>query len=401
VHSFIALAAIVLCAATASASAQDAANGKKLYQGQPSASFPGGSAGCNTCHNVNDTANPMNVLFRGAANDAGLIDFAINTNPDSAPDMRPLFGPAGLYPLSADDEADIAAYIDSVVNPGGGGPMFTASPASKNFGTVAVGAQSAVTTFTIAVSGASGTLSSVASSNNAEFLLAGGTCLATPAEVAPNASCTVDVVFAPGISGTRSGTLSIIGNGTPNPLTIALSGSGTGGAGGPGTKVTVYEYYNATLDHYFITPAIPPSLIEYQLLGKPPFQDWQPTGLSFNAYAPANAPAGTVGVCRFFNDHFLGVSTHFYAPHGLGCEATISQFPDWTLEDPQLFYASLPDIAGNCPSGNVPVYRLFNNGMGGAPNHRFTTNPTVRQQMIAKGYAPEGYGIGVGWCAPQ
>ncbi|HEY7902792.1 MAG TPA: choice-of-anchor D domain-containing protein [Casimicrobiaceae bacterium] len=505
VRSFIALAAIVLCAATTGASAQDAANGKKLYLGQPSASFAGGSAGCNTCHNVNDTTNPMNVLFRGAANDAGLIDFAINTNPDSAPDMRPLFGPVGLYPLSADDEADIAAYIDSVVNPGGGGPVFAASPASKNFGTVAVGTQSAVTTFTIAVSGASGTLSSVASSNNAEFLLAGGTCLATPANVAQNASCTVDVVFAPGVAGARAGTLSIIGNGTPNPLTIALSGTGgasappqgnlagpgpvafaaqalftqsapktltlrnagslavsvtalassnpsefpllsstcgivapgatctasiafapaaagartatlavtndgvtnplvialsgtgTGGTSSGGTKVTVYEYYNATLNHYFITS----NAGEIQLLGKPPFEAWQPTGLSFAAWAPSAAPAGTVGVCRFFNDHFLGVSTHFYAPHGLGCESTISQFPDWTLEDPQLFYASLPDIAGNCSSGNVPVYRLFNNGMGGAPNHRFTTDPTVRQQMIAKGYAPEGYGIGVGWCAPQ
>jgi hypothetical protein len=39
--------------------------------------------------------------------------------------------------------------------------------------------------------------------------------------------------------------------------------------------------------------------------------------------------------------------------------------------------------------------------MGGAPNHRFTTDPTVRAQMLAQGYAPEGYGIGVGWCAPQ
>ena len=178
---------------------------------------------------------------------------------------------------------------------------------------------------------------------------------------------------------------------------MQLSGTGAGGATGGGTKVVVMEYYNASLGHYFITS----NAGEIGLLGKPPFDAWQPTGLSFNAYAPVNAPPGTVGVCRFFNDHFLGVSTHFYAPHGLGCEQTIAGFPDWTLEDPQLFYAALPDIAGNCPSGQVPVYRLFNNGMGGAPNHRFTTDPTVRAQMLAKGYSPEGYGIGVGWCAPQ
>ena len=233
-HPSIAIAAIAFCVATTGALAQSTANGKKLYQGQPSASFPGGSAGCNTCHNVNDTTSPMNVLFRGAANDAGLIDFAINTNPDSAPDMRPLFGPAGLYPLSADDEADIAAYIDSVVNPGGGGgagPAFAASPTSKSFGTVAVGAQSAAATFTIRVSGAAGTLTSVASSNNVEFLLAGGTCLAIPANVAQNGSCTVDVVFAPVLAGARTGTVTMLDNGTPNPLTIAVSG--TGGAGAP------------------------------------------------------------------------------------------------------------------------------------------------------------------------
>jgi hypothetical protein len=60
----------------------------------------------------------------------------------------------------------------------------------------------------------------------------------------------------------------------------------------------------------------------------------------------------------------------------------------------------LPNADGTCPAGTIPVYRMFNNGMGGAPNHRFTTDLTVRQQMIDAGYTPEGAGIGVGWCAP-
>lgn len=162
-------------------------------------------------------------------------------------------------------------------------------------------------------------------------------------------------------------------------------------------RVSVVEYYNATLHHYFITP----NTVEIGLLGKPPFDAWQPTGLSFLAYPPTSAPSGSVGVCRFFNDHFPGVSTHFYAPHGLGCEQVLASFPDWTLEDAQLFYARLPDGNGTCPAGQIPVYRLYNNGMGGAPNHRFTISASVRQQMIANGYSPEGAGIGVGWCAPQ
>jgi len=51
-----------------------------------------------------------------------------------------------------------------------------------------------------------------------------------------------------------------------------------------------------------------------------------------------------------------------------------------------------------CASG-APVYRLYNNGHGGAPNHRYTTNTAVRAQMLAQGWIPEGYGaLGVMMC---
>jgi len=491
-----ALAAMLL--APCAAATDNVANGNKL--------FNNGAAPCTQCHNLKSPKTDADFAIRGAANDPDLIAFAINTNPDSVGEMRPLYGDGMPFELSDSDLSDLAAYIGSVVNPGGGGSAtFSGSPSSFDFGTVGVNAQSATKSFTIKVIGAAGSISSVSSSNNVEFLLAGGTCLATPVSLAQNGTCSLQVIFAPGVGGMRSSTITLVDNGAPNPLSISvsgtggasapaqgnltgpgsavfasqvlftqsapktltfrnngtlpvsvvalsssnpaefpllgsscgvvaagatctasvafdpsasgaraatltiandgttnplsvqLSGTGAGGSTGGGTKVVVMEYYNASLGHYFITS----NTDEIKLLGKPPFDAWQPTGLSFSAYAPANAPTGTVGVCRFFNDHFLGVSTHFYAPHGLGCEQTITAFPDWTLEDPQLFYASLPDIAGNCPSGQIPVYRLFNNGMGGAPNHRFTTDPAVRSQMMAKGYSPEGYGVGVGWCAPQ
>jgi hypothetical protein len=60
----------------------------------------------------------------------------------------------------------------------------------------------------------------------------------------------------------------------------------------------------------------------------------------------------------------------------------------------------IPEANGNCPSGTIPVYRLYNNGQGGAPNHRFTTSDQTRVQMLANGYSAEGAGIGVGMCAP-
>ena len=172
-----------------------------------------------------------------------------------------------------------------------------------------------------------------------------------------------------------------------------------GGPGGPAT-VNVVEYHHAAFDHYFITPiAVEQALLDAHA---PPFQDWSRTGFSFNAYVNAGAPADSAAICRFFNDHFAPKSSHFYAPKGSVCEDTLRLFPDWGLEDDKLFNTMLPDAnTGACPAGTIPVYRMFNNGMGGAPNHRFVTSLAERQTMVNQGWVPEGAGIGVGMCVPS
>jgi hypothetical protein len=182
----------------------------------------------------------------------------------------------------------------------------------------------------------------------------------------------------------------------PNLATNFAGATATVAAGPP--MVTVVEYHHAVFDHYFITPV--PDEIALLDAHAPPFQDWSRTGFSFNAYVKTGAPAGANAICRFFNDHFAPKSSHFYAPHGLGCEATLAQFPDWRLEDDNLFDAMLPDATGACPAGTIPVYRMYNQGMGGAPNHRFVTSLTERQKMIDQGFVAEGAGIGVGMCVP-
>ena len=263
-----------------------------------------------------------------------------------------------------------------------------------NFASQAVGTTSAPNSVTISnIGGSAVNVSSVSSSNSSEFTVASNSCTTVNA----GSSCAVGVTFTPGATGTRSGSISVVSNGTGSPQAIGVSGTGTSG-GSPAT-VTVVEYYNAALDHFFITPvAAEVSLLDTK---SAPFQDWSRTGFSFNSYANATAPAASVAICRFFNDSFAPKSSHFYAPHGLGCEATIASFPDWRLEDDKLFNEMLPDGSGNCPAGTIPVYRLYNNGMGGAPNHRFVTSLAERQKMINKGYVAEGNGIGVGMCAPQ
>lgn len=166
----------------------------------------------------------------------------------------------------------------------------------------------------------------------------------------------------------------------------------------PPTTVTVIEYRHASFDHYFITPVA----AEIALLDAhaPPFQDWSRTGQSFKVYVNALAPAGSVAICRFFNDTFAPKSSHFYGPRGGSCDVTIALFPGWKLEDDKLFNAMLSDMAGACPMGTIPVFRFYNNGVGGAPNHRFVASQTERQNMINQGWTPEGNGIGVETCVP-
>ena len=184
---------------------------------------------------------------------------------------------------------------------------------------------------------------------------------------------------------------------TRQNLAINFAGATATVVAGP-PIVTVVEYHHAGFDHYFITPdADEKDALDART---PPFQDWSRTGFSFNAYAKAGAPAASVAICRLFNDHFAPKSSHFYAPHEFGCELTLTLFPDWRLENDDLFNTLLPDAAGACPAGTIAVYRMYNNGMGGAPNHRFVTSLAERQKMLDQGFVAEGAGIGVGMCVP-
>ena len=162
----------------------------------------------------------------------------------------------------------------------------------------------------------------------------------------------------------------------------------------PPTSVLVIEYFHAGFGDYFIT-SIPD---EISKLDHGTFAGWTRTGLQFNAYAAPSA--NSVPVCRFFSAAFAPKSAHFYTPFPTEC--AISQANSaWTLESRDVFDIAVPAADGSCATGFRPVYRLYNNGQGGAPNHRYTTDLTVRTQMIAQGWAPEGLGPGaVEMCSP-
>lgn len=160
-------------------------------------------------------------------------------------------------------------------------------------------------------------------------------------------------------------------------------------------NVSVIEYYYAAFDHYFITA----SPDEIARLDGGAIAGWTRTGIQFKTYA-ANA-SGTSPVCRFFSTAFAPRSSHFYTPFASECSA-VQTNPNWLLETSAAFYVALPTGNGSCATGSTPVFRLYNNGRGGAPNHRYTTDVTARAQMIEQGWVPEGLGPdAVEMCSPR
>lgn len=108
----------------------------------------------------------------------------------------------------------------------GGGGSVTLTPASNNFGSVAVGSTSAPASFTLS-DGTSSALSNLTLSVTGQFKQQSTTC---GASLAAGSSCTISVAFAPTSAGAQSGSLTASYSG--GSQTAQLSGNGQSGGGG-------------------------------------------------------------------------------------------------------------------------------------------------------------------------
>jgi len=167
----------------------------------------------------------------------------------------------------------------------------------------------------------------------------------------------------------------------------------------PPMLVTAVEFYNAALDHYFISALQP----DIDALDSGRFAGWMRTGESFKVYpTQAVGGAGANPVCRIYIPP--PGDSHFFSASPQECDETRAKFPTLEFESPSVFFIALPTTApgptaGACPAGTVPVYRVFNNRAD--PNHRYTTSRAIKDQMVARGGTAEGYGDdAVIMCAP-
>jgi hypothetical protein len=163
----------------------------------------------------------------------------------------------------------------------------------------------------------------------------------------------------------------------------------------PPPTADAVEYYNADWGFYFLT-AFPE---EIAALDNGAFDGaWQRTGQSFKVWP--QPIVGSVATCRFFSAIFTPRSTHFYTHFVAECSA-LKTNPAWSYEG-IAFYIQAASGSGLCAPGTIALYRLYNNGMGGAPNHRYTTSISVFLEMTAAGWIFEGNGnTKVFACVPQ
>jgi uncharacterized protein (DUF1800 family) len=138
------------------------------------------------------------------------------------------------------------------------------------------------------------------------------------------------------------------------------------------------EFYNARLNHYFIT-AFPEeaAMLDAGIV----VPGWARTGVTFSAWASAGDSPTAVPVCRFFGTPGVGPDSHFYTADPNEC-ALVKQNPGWTFEAISFYIEPAPAVS--CPAKTAPIYRSFYPGPNvTASNHRFLPDLTMHQKMAA------------------
>ena len=164
--------------------------------------------------------------------------------------------------------------------------------------------------------------------------------------------------------------------------TVTASGSCNVAAG-----ITAIEFYKADIGHYFMTA----STDEAVVLDNKPEWNWVRTGKTFNIWlSQSAAPSNASPVCRFFGVFSNGtIGSHFYTVDATECDMVKGRLDwGWGYEN-DAFYAIKP-TGSTCPDGTSPIYRAYNNGMSGAPNHRYMATQAEVNAMVAQGWVSEG-----------
>lgn len=154
------------------------------------------------------------------------------------------------------------------------------------------------------------------------------------------------------------------------------------------------EFFNATLQHYFYTG----DPYEKAVLDSGTIAGWSETGEMFPVTTrPSCIPSIPTGnpavVYRFYGLPVVGTGTHFLTISRNECYV-VNRWEQWIYEG-VAFWAAVVASDGSCSTGLQPLYRAWR--PFGDSEHRYSTKPTVIDQMVAQGWVSEGPVM----CVPQ
>jgi uncharacterized delta-60 repeat protein len=159
------------------------------------------------------------------------------------------------------------------------------------------------------------------------------------------------------------------------------------------TTTPVIEFFNTTLNHYFIT-ADPAEAMSIDAGGSGP--GWRRTGKQFKSGGPSR-------VCRNRGSSDLdpvtgqrrGPNSHVYSIEAAEC-LQIRADPGWLFESYD--FSGWPRLSSNCPAGTTGVYRAYNGRFAqNDSNHRYAVEVDLYNAMLAQGWTGEG----IVFCAVQ
>ena len=247
-------------------------------------------------------------------------------------------------------------------------------PPKVDFGNAAVGSTSATQSVTFTNSGNAPLSIQSATVAGTQFRHVAGCAPGTV--VMPGASCSLQMQAAPSSSGAVASQLALFTNDGFYEIALAANGvSGTTTVGGP--TVEVVEYYNAALDHYFIT-WIAAEMANLDA-GLTPTR-WTRTGRTFKAFAASQS--ATSQVCRFYIPPDGG-RLALLRPRRRRVQRDAAGATRTSCSRTRATCTSSCRRRATCPAGTQPIYRVFNNRPDA--NHRYTIDRAVRDQMVAQG----------------
>jgi hypothetical protein len=368
IGSALPLAAAILLAAPV-AHAQNAANGAILYASSAMA--------CSSCHSSDPRTDVYRVTpsggVRSGANRPDLIIGAITTPgtyTDGNTDMYTLLYPIYLQNSAAWDAmiADVAAYLGQVFSAGPPPPPpgQLSVPASFTFADQAVGSTSVASLLQLTNIGGSAFRSRP--SSQAILRSFPSSRRTARARIAASSACSLMITFAPNAVGERFGTITVVSDGVGSPQMTSVAGTGT-----PSGQWQWHRHGRR------IPPRGVRSLFRHRNRGRDrQARQRHVRRLGANriprsryTQARARLPSASRSAVSSAR-RFAPKSSHFYTPSASEC-ALVKTNPDWLFEAEVFNVAPASIVDGSCPANTLPVYRLYNNGQGAAPNHRYTT----------------------------